>query len=445
MTGFSLVYDENHEYNEGIIEIPNTTSNLKMAYLAISSSVSNALSAPILRGFLYQVQVDGKRSRPYPIVSDRQTIRLDMSECEKFLFVPSNRIINEYSIALYVSTESGGGETVVDLSDYVLQVDFDALTATVAGLTSGLSETNLDVVGVGSRVTTLEENVETLQGTVAALESTVEALDIPTATTNYSLISADGSLSSGVRYLATVADLVCALPSSPSAGDVVSLSTGNFSFKVTHGNSSQQILNNNTLTAVGADNGIVLKPYSHVELIYMGANLWKTAYRARTINNFTPIVQESTASSKSYTATAPVAAYGAVIANMYNGVKTVGALTNGYLSDVTQGDFLITLAEPIVIDQIRIWNGQGNVGTGASSGYRFNDMIVYTGHSTSGENLGSYSFDNVTATEQIKSITPNTAPSSTFLLKINSISPVVMGCLELEIWGKGAVGGEISV
>jgi len=64
MSNFDLIYSETHEYNDGIVEVLNTTGNLAFAFIAITSSVSSALSAPVLRGFLYQVDADQKRSRP---------------------------------------------------------------------------------------------------------------------------------------------------------------------------------------------------------------------------------------------------------------------------------------------------------------------------------------------------------------------------------------------
>lgn len=70
-------------------------------------------------------------------------------------------------------------------------------------------------------------------------------------------------------------------------------------------------------------------------------------------------------------------------------------------------------------------------------------MIIYTGNSTAGENLGNLIFANSTGTEQAKTITPNTFPSTQFFLSVSS--PANVGILELEFYGKAATGGETAV
>ena len=300
----------------------------------------------------------------------------------------------------------------------------------ITGLADDLALINIDLGMVKDAVTELESTTTT--------STTTYLLNTTTTTTT--------TLESNKSYLATVADLVCSLPSTPTVGNTVKLSTGNFSLKVLHGNSSQQVLNNNTFTTVGVDNGIVLKPYSSIELIYLGANLWVSTYRARTINNVSALSVEPTANSKAYTPASTMSPdYSAVITSINNGVKTVGGLTNGFLSSATSGGILLTLSTPIILSELRLWNGQGNVGSGAASVYKTNDITVYAGSDTSGENLGTYTFDNSTATEQIKTVTPNSTPSSQFFLSVNTITPNIIGIIEIELWGKAGTGGEVTV
>ncbi|NMF60167.1 discoidin domain-containing protein [Pseudanabaena yagii] len=119
MTLFTQIYSDAHNFLQGVITIPNTATNLAKAYLeTIVDGIVDNTAQPILLGFLYQVDASLRRSKPYPIVSQRQTIPLDMSECANFLFVPVSRFIDDYTLSLYVSSESSGG--AVDLSAYAL-------------------------------------------------------------------------------------------------------------------------------------------------------------------------------------------------------------------------------------------------------------------------------------------------------------------------------------
>lgn len=122
MTSFTQIYSGTHDYLNGLVSIPNTVQNLGLAYIQVGSTLADDLNIPVLRGFLYQVDANNKRSRPYPVVSSQQTIRLDMSECVNFLFTPSNRLIDQYSINLYVATTAPSGN-YLSIDDY----SFDTL------------------------------------------------------------------------------------------------------------------------------------------------------------------------------------------------------------------------------------------------------------------------------------------------------------------------------
>lgn len=479
---WTQLYLDTHQFNEGAIAIASSFVGNVLA-IAATTKPEYAESKQII-GYVFQDS--GVARKGYALYSGKDILLLALPETSGLTFFPTNYLSDSYTLDISyasvgnilesntapipdlilglpvkVANLEGNTENIVASIEALTASDIDqssrlaALEGTtssptwesvtgkpnyfqpaihshaishVSGLSDELYAVNADVTSLASRVNTLESATPPESGSISTVS-----------------LVANSTLESNRRYLAIVSDLVCALPSTPNIGTVIEIQTDNFDLKITHGNALASILNNSVYTSVGIDNGIVIKPFSYIKLMYLGLDLWVSQVRSRAVNNFTPLSQESTASKKTYTATAPISSYGATIEKMYDGVKTVGGITNGYLSDVTTGNILITLSESIIIDEIKVWNGQGNVGAGGSSGYRLNDMIVYTGHTTSGENLGTYTFSDVTASEQIKTITPNAIPSNTFLLRVNSITPNVIGIVELEIWGKSASGGEVIV
>lgn len=424
MTAYFLVHDDEHNFLEGFVEILNSAapthlSRVSKAYfeLSVPTSPIATLDRPSLIGFLYQMY-EGKRSRPYPIVSQQQSINLDFRDCDAFLFVVTNRLIDDYTLKLYVADDSSESGSV-DLSDYATT---SALSAAIDGLISG------------SQLTTTLSDYALLA-------------DIPTASAGlaHEVLSDATILEVNKRYLVDDSGVGLILPTAPDIGDVVEIAVTNHTCIVEHGTSAQRVRNNNTLTSAGLDNGIALKPYSAIRLIYAENDLWVSSYRIRTINNYTPAVIDSNVIKQTYTATAPTPSNGTLVTGMSNGIKTTGSLSNGYLTETTTGDILLTFANPVIIDQIRLCNGQANNGAGINDPYSVRDITVYAGSTVSAENLGAYTFSNTSPTEEVKTVTPNTSPSSTFLLKVNSLTARKIGILELEFWGKTQTGGEILV
>lgn len=465
MLNWTQLYSQTHQFSEGAIAIaPSFVGNVLA--IAATTKPEYAESKQII-GYIFQDS--GEARKGYALYSGKDILLLALPETSGLTFFPTSYLSDSYTLDIaYTSVGNILESNTAPIPDLIL-----GLPSRVTTLEATDAEHQTYLENISTVLDTLEANatapswesitgkpssftpsthghaiadIDGLGSALTGLADRVEALEETPSSGSLApvLLIANSTLEGNNQYLATVANLVVALPSSPAIGDVIDIATGDFSLQVKHGNASQQVLNNNTYTSTGADNGIILKPFSCIRLRLCESNLWVSSYRARTINNFTPLSQESVATQKTYTATAPASNYGASIDKMYNGVKTVGGITNGYLSETATGDILITLSESIVIDQIKVWNGQGNVAAGGSSGYRLNDMKVYAGNSVSGESLGTYTFTDTTATEQIKTVTPNTVPSSTFLLKMNSITPNIMGIIELEIWGKGATGGEVE-
>jgi hypothetical protein len=496
MIDWTQLYSQTHEFTEGAIAIASSFVGNVLG-ISVTTKPEYAQSRQIV-GYLFQDS--GGARKGYALYSGKDILILPVPQTDGLTFFPTSYLSDSYTLNIAYTTvgnilESNTApipDQILELPSKVSELEsaFEALGSafnpswnavtdkplifppaehihnidSVTGLSDALDDlANLPWGSIANKpevfppaihihsfgdITGLSETLGTWDLLLLELTSRVETLEAaPTSSGSVSTnsLTANVTLESNARYLATVANLVCTLPNTPAIGDLIRLSTGNFSFYIKHGNASQQVLNNNTLTVAGTDNGIVLKPYSDVDLIFLGSNLWKTTYRSRTINNFTPYTLESTTAIKTYTATAPAAQFSAVIAGAYNGIKTLGALTNGYLTNSTGGDILITFPQPVILEQVRLWNGQANVSQGASSQYSVNDMRIYTTHSPSGQDLGLYTFTDSAATEQIRNITPNTVPSTTFLLRVNGVTPKTIGIIELELWGKNALGGEVAV
>lgn len=479
---FTQIHQSTNNFSGGTIPInASFTGNL----LAIECTTKTEYeTTQQIVGYLYQF--NGAVQKAYAIKSGKDVIRLELPETTRLMFLPTGYLSDSYTLTLGYTNVG----TVIDGSNSVsvpeelleLPVRVTDIEENIADITTGLEGLVSTATSQAHRITALEESTSSptwesipdkplvfppdthnqaigsivglsdalLDIDVSITDLTSRVNDLEAATPSSSsgsailnVLTANTTLEANKGYLSNTANLLCTLPFAPTSGDRIRLSTGNVSLSVKHGNSSQQVLNNNTLTTVGVDNGIILKPYADIELVFVGSNLWKTAYRARTINNFTPATVGSTVSNRAYTATAPTPSNGTLVSGMNNGIKTTGALTNGYLSNVTTGDILLTFADSIVVDQIRLCNGQANNGAGINDPYAVRDITVFAGSTDTAENLGLYTFGNTSPTEETKTITPNTSPSNTFLLRVNSVTPRMIGILELEVWGKVQTGGEV--
>jgi len=434
MTSFTQIYSDTHNFLQGVITIPNSATNLAKAYVeTIVDGVVDNTAQPILLGFLYQVDASLRRSKPYPIVSQRQTVPLDMSECGNFLFVPVSRFIDDYNLSLYVSSESSGG--TVDLSAYALISQLPDLStyakiADIPNLSNYVSNSQLATALSGYA---LISQLPNLSG--YALKT-----DIPSSfgsNQNFIAISANQTLESNKNYFANTSGLVCSLPASPSVGDVINLATGNYSFRVNHGNGNQIVLNSSTQSTVGTDSGIILKNYSAIQLIYMGANLWVSGYRARSINNWIPDSLEPTASQKSYTATGLEAYsyYGDYTPSRLNDGDLAGGVMKSDGGTANQLRILFTFAQPVNLTSFNYWLGQFNGAFNYPS-----SCDVYIGNAVNAANLiDSFTFPALSGTRNIS----NTQNSSTYVINFKGSGGISVS--EIQLIGKGIIGGEIPV
>ena len=251
-------------------------------------------------------------------------------------------------------------------------------------------------------------------------------------------LSVGAALQSNKSYLATESSLTWTLPPNPSIGDEISLTTGIASLKVFHGNSSDRILNNSTLSVAGILSGLILNPYSSITLIYSAPNLWVSTFRARTVNNWADPAEEVTATLKTYTPTELETYYyasGESLSRINDGNKTnQGVLKAGSPSS---GEFkiLLTFNAPIRLTRINFWLGQFN------GPYNFPTSVdIYRGN-TIGQNLiNTTSFSTQTGTISLDS---GINYSTTFSLNFKGGAEI--GVLEIEALGKTFIGGEIVV
>lgn len=482
------LYSNTHHYDAGTIQIniPFVGNTLAIE-LRTKPEYANTKQKI---GTLFQFY--GNAQKAYDLYSGRDIIKLEIPESDKLWFSPTSFLSDNYTLTIDY-TDVGtivNGSNSVSIPEQILglpsrlktlEVDTGLNLSAIESINTVLNSSNsidveqnlrldaLEGISVSpswgsitdkptvitglatweseieSEIVSISDGIASLSGRVSTLESAAPSSS--SASVAYTSLAIDSNLEINKSYLATVSGLTGTLPISPTIGDIISFSTGNFSFSIKHGNSSQRVLNNSTLTVAGANNGIVLKPYADVDIVCLGSNLWKTTYRARTINNFTPLGLESSDSLKAYTASSPnlSIAYGAALAFMHNGVKlpTGSYAGDGFLSNNSSGAIVITFAEAVILDSLKLWNGQGNYGVGASADYWIANMTIYAGNSAAGENLGNLVFANSTGTEQAKTITPNTSPSREFFLSVSS--PTNVGILELEFYGKAATGGETAV
>ena len=255
----------------------------------------------------------------------------------------------------------------------------------------------------------------------------------------YNQILANTTLSSNASYIATVAGLVCRLPSSPDVGDVIRLSTGNFPFTVLHGNASQQILNINNLTSVGIVNGIYLNSRSAVDLVFEGSNIWVTQQRARTVNNWigNSIVSAPSANTVAYTPSNYNGfglQFSTTPSSINDGISSPGgSLPTGLLAN-SNAQVLITFASPTILQSINLFCGQANVSLGATPNYKVDSLSIYGGNTLS--TLIASISPNATlmnCLSQLFDVTNSTAYTQ-YVFVFNSIVANRVGVMELVLY-----------
>lgn len=245
---------------------------------------------------------------------------------------------------------------------------------------------------------------------------------------SYIALSSNQTLESNKKYLATVNNLVCSLPANPAIGDWIEISNANFSsFRINHGNILQSILNNQTQSTAGStDSGIILKPYGVITLVFIGANLWISGAKHRTINNWLNIALETTASPKNYTLT--VDTFG--LSAMNDGSESTN--TNPNVADAWA---TCSLSGSHFIDSFRLITGQSNGWFNYPTQFR-----VYAGSGISGQLLGDFPIN-----QETQVFTLNQSFQGNLVTVRFSRSGAPLTIKDLKINTRSVTGGEISV
>lgn len=446
MTSFSLIHDDSHNFLNGLIDMPfvigsTSFTAINKAYIEIASPIPiTRIDRPALIGFLYQ-EFNGKRSKPYPIVSQQQSINLDFSNCENFLFVPTNRLIDDYDLKLYIANDSVSSSSVdnsnIDLSNYVTN---QSLTTTLNdyllsdAIPYSHNHSLNEITGLNDVLDDHEERLDAIESSAPSQGNSIASLDLID-------INANQVLDVNKAYFVNTSNLILSLPINPVNGDYVRIYNNNFDTKVNHGNGNQKIKNNTTDTLIGsADNGIILKPYSCIELVYVGSDLWVSTIRIRSINNYSLPTIETTATQKSYT---PIALEAYTYFGGYSlGFINDGNNTSGVIKDgggtTNRLIFSATVDSPTLLEQVRIncgqFNGEANMPTSVKiyrgNGIDINELISTFSNihspNNSLHNLSSHLSSNIFTFEFI-------APQNTISIR------------EVTLFGRGIVGGEITV
>lgn len=223
-----------------------------------------------------------------------------------------------------------------------------------------------------------------------------------------------------------------------TVGDVITVTAGVSSVTVFHGNDSDRILNNSTLSVAGILSGLFLNPYSSISLICIAQYLWVSTFRARIPNNWADPVEEVTATLKAYTPSglqtyAYYTGQELIYINDGNrtnqGVLKVGGGTSGELQ------VLLTFSTAIHLTGINYWLGQFN------GAYNFpTSLDIYKGDAVTDFPINTTSFSDQNGSISVSS---GADYSSTYVLRFYGATEI--GILEIEAFGKELIGGEITV
>ncbi len=479
MTNFSDLFSGDFLISDGVIQI-NTpfTGNTVSVEVDFNTTLDRS---GVKLGILYVYS--GEISHGYRLDFKQTILALPITSVSNLRFIPTLDLYDSYSLSLKYATvgsviESPDSqplpELITGLPNRVTTLESIAVTQSsrldeIQGNLDGMVAPTWDnltgkpltfppsahihsiseVANLATSLVSLGSDIDSAELSILDLTSRVNTLESnPVASsTSFIPINTNQVLEANKGYVSTANNLVCTLPANPAIGDFIDLVNGNFaSFKINHGNTSQSILNSNTQTTVGSDSGIILKPYASIRLVFMGANLWVSHNRNRTINNFSPIVSESTASLKSYTVTSPNANlnFGTTLNSIRNGIKqpTGNFQTDGLLHETSSLILDITTNEPIILDSFNLFNGQGNVNQGATSDYSVGSCQVLV----NGQVVQNYTFTNQTGVQQSRNLPANLSPSASYQFIFNAVSGSNrLGILELELIGRGSTGGEVSV
>lgn len=419
-------------------------------------------------GYLYQIYE--AVSKGYAIKSGKDLIRLELPETEKLVFIPTNYLSDNYTLKIDYTTvgitavvdgenTAAIPEIILDLPPIIagIQGDILGLNIDVQGLQQSVADISLDwdsitgkpetfapsththaigdVTGLETSLTSLSNNLATIDADIANLSSRVDDLEnAPASSESFIFLVADTTLESNKKYLITSPDLTLVLPSTPSIGDVITVANGNFSTKVWHGNSSHQVLNQNTLTTSGLSSGLILKNNADVVVIYLGSNLWKTAVKNRIVNNWqAPIEDDSSPVLQSYTAApfgdgTPVSGFG--FDKLYD-----GNLNRGFDAAGNSISCIVNFGSPKRLVKFDYWNG-------FDGAFLCANLKIYQGSTKSGALLKNLNFAGLPISGN--NIFLDTVVSSQFYV-FEFTKGSGLSFAELKLYAPELIGGEVVV
>ena len=266
---------------------------------------------------------------------------------------------------------------------------------------------------------------------------------------NYQVLATNSNLLVNSDYYSSITGLIHTLPNA-SIGDTINISTGNFD-TIVYQNTGDRILNLSTLSTSGISNGIILKPYSDISLVYKESGLWVSSYRSRTINMWTiPIITGGhPVTLSNVTASMPAfTGLGSTIAGLTDGNTVAGSgFAYGYYSNGSPAanvgiDFTLTLTTATELDGFNFWGGQGNSGGELSN--IPNSCSVYS--DTSKTNLlGTFTVQRIIG-EQTFSLNLNGVTYSSYTFNFSHTDKVAnIAIMELQLTCKQIDSGGETV
>lgn len=421
------LYNQSHQFSGGIVNI-NAPFVGNVLAIEVSTKPEYVPNSQVI-GYLYQHYQFA--SKGYALRSGKDIIALELPETDSLSFVPTPYLSDSYTLSIKYATIGAvvDGENTIGLPQEILD------------LPNNVQAIDLQLEQIENQIQEVEESIPTWDTLTAKPETfppsshthTAEQITGLSVGKTIILLSANTTLESNKSYLATVNNLVCSLPANPQIGDFVELFNGNFaSFRINHGNTSQSILNNSTLTSSGStDSGIILKLYGYIGLVFMGSNLWVNDNKYRTVNNWmTEGDTEYTPSTKTYTATALSASY------TYFETYNVARLNSGGVIVTNASSFGIIITFPFATQMTSFTGSYGQF----NGAFNFPSSVkIYRGTTVNASNL---IYDQGIANNQSRTIT-DTTPSTNFLFLFDGST--TQSILSLAIQGMRKSGGEVSV
>lgn len=420
------IHKDIHLHEDGAISITEPfTGNL----VSISLDI---LEYPDNRQILgYLIQFSGIAEKRYPLFSAKEVLFFAIPQTDRLKFIPTAYLQEIYELEINISSiELSGNGTTSSISTIADIIGLQTALNGKASLIHG--HTIANITGLNDVLDDHEERIDAIELATPSSPSSI-SLDLIDAIANQ-------SLEVNKNYFVVNSGLILTLPNTPVIGDYIRVYNGNFDARINHGNASQKIKNNTTDTLIGIDNGIILKPYSCIELIYVGSDLWVSTIRIRSVNNYQVPIPETIATQKSYIPLAleSYSYYAGMGLNKINDgnnndgvMKVSGGIRNTFILSAT-------LQNNTELNQLRIncgqFNGDFNMPT---------TVQVYKGNEVIAGNLIA-TFNNIHSPNNSLHTIANPVSDSVFTFEFSPASSNI-SIRELTLFGKGVIGGEITV